>query len=102
MPRKKETLFDFLDEPNIQIMKNLRNSQLGYTDLMKLAPVSPGAFNKRLNDLINLGLVKARYNERERRPLYMLTPTGKRILELLEEIERVYREEIEEYQTSSK
>lgn len=32
----------------------------------------------------------------------MLTPTGKRILELLEEIERVYREEIEEYQTSSK
>lgn len=92
MPRKKEGLFDFLDEANVQILKNLKQTKMGYTDLMKSSPVSSGAFSQRINQLISLGLVKVDYDEKERRPLYTLTPTGKRILELLEEIERVYKE----------
>ena len=31
-----------------------------------------------------------------RNPVYILTPTGKKILELLEEIERVYKEGVSE------
>jgi len=92
MPRKREGLFDFLDEPNVNILKCLKERPHGYTELMKKSTVSSASFSGRLNELLELGLVKARYNERERRPLYMLTPTGKRILELLEEIERVYKE----------
>jgi DNA-binding HxlR family transcriptional regulator len=92
MPRKKEGLFDFLDEANIKIMKGLMNKDLGYTEIMRLSPVSAGAFSKRINQLINLDLVNVVYDQTERRPLYTLTETGRRILELLREIEGIYRE----------
>jgi DNA-binding HxlR family transcriptional regulator len=92
MPRKRVGLFDFLDEPNVVILKCLKEKPHGYTELMKKSTVSSGTFSDRLNELLELGLVKARYSEKERRPLYILTPTGRRILELLEEIEKVYKE----------
>ncbi|AGK61588.1 hypothetical protein Asulf_01612 [Archaeoglobus sulfaticallidus PM70-1] len=91
MPRKKEGLFDYLDEANVWILKNLKNKKLIYTELMKNSLVSSGAFSTRINQLINLRLVKVEYDQEKRRPFYSLTDTGKRILELLEEIERVHR-----------
>jgi len=92
MPKKKSGILDYLDEIAFEILKLMKDAEKRYSDLQKESPVSSGAFSTRINQLIELGLVKIRYDLTERRPLYMLTPTGKRILELLEEIKQVYKE----------
>ncbi len=92
MPRKKSGILDYLDETALEILRLMKDSEKRYSDLQKESPVSAGAFSTRINQLIDLGLVKVRYSMTDRRPLYTLTPTGKRILELLEEIERIYKE----------
>jgi DNA-binding HxlR family transcriptional regulator len=95
MAKRKQGLFDYLDETSIAILRLLKNDRKRHSELQKKSPVSPGAFSTRINQLIELRLVKVEYDQEERRPFYVLTNTGKRILELLEEIERVYKSKVD-------
>jgi len=103
MPRrKKESVLDYLDSYALKIMRAIeggeKDAEAFYSEVMKKTGLVRSNFNRRLNELLKLGLVKVSYvkdpnsNIRRPRALYSLTPTGKRILELLEEIERVYEE----------
>ena len=96
--REKEGILDYLDTYARRILKAIAENETPfYSELMKKTGLVRSNFNRRLNELLNLGLVKVTYvkdpnpNVRRPRALYSLTPTGKRILELLEEIEKVYR-----------
>lgn len=97
--REKESVIDYLDTYALRILKAVaEDGSSFYSEIMKKSGLVRSNFNRRLNELLDLGLVKVRYvedpnpNIRRPRALYSLTPTGKRILELLEEIERVYKE----------
>lgn len=95
MPRRKEHLLDYLDLVSLRILQSLREGIKTFSELDDASPLSTPNFDRRLNELINLGLVKETFimTEKKRaKKMYSLTPTGKRILELLEEIERVYKE----------
>ncbi|AIG98460.1 hypothetical protein AFULGI_00017010 [Archaeoglobus fulgidus DSM 8774] len=97
MPKKeKKSVLDYLDSYALQIMKPLKNGETTYSDLMIKSKLVRSNFNKRLGELLKLKLVRVAYSESKRRPFYSLTPAGKRILELLEEIERVYSEQVGE------
>ena len=95
--REKKSVLDFLDSYALSILKAIETEEY-YSEIMKKSGLVRSNFNRRLTELLNLGLVKVTYvkdpnpNVRRPRALYSLTPTGKRILELLEEIERVYKE----------
>ncbi|RLI75132.1 hypothetical protein DRP04_13825 [Archaeoglobales archaeon] len=93
MPRKKEHLFDFLDRPSYEILLALKSGSKGFNEIQKVSSLSVSNFNTRIDWLLELGLVKETLGGGKRkRKVYALTDTGKRILELLEEIERVYKE----------
>jgi len=96
MPRKKTELFDFLDAPGVKILKNLRKEgSLKYSDLLNLSGISKGNFNVRINAFLKkFHLVEIEYDYQSRRPLYKLTPLGLKVLEKLEEIEKIYEEEM--------
>ena len=63
-----------------------------WSDLEKVACGDKNSVSRRITDFLNLGLVKVEYNRRERRPYYSLTSKGLKILEILEKIEKVYRD----------
>jgi len=65
-----------------------------WTELEKIADGDKNSVSRRTDELLKLGLIKVEYNPKERRPFYSLTPTGRRILELLEEIAKVYEEKV--------
>jgi len=62
--------------------------------LKKIAEGDKNSVSRRTDELLKLGLIKVEYNPKERRPFYSLTPTGRKILELLEEIAKVYEEKV--------
>ena len=76
----------------IEILKALKNTNLRWNELMKSTELNSHTLSVRTRELIEAGLIVVRYDQVGRHPLYTLTPTGKRILELLEEIEKVYKE----------
>ena len=95
MPRKKEHLLDYLDFAALKILQTLKDGVKTFSELDEASPLSTPNFDRRLNELINLGLVKEVFKLTERgraKKMYSLTSMGKHILELLEEIEEVYRE----------
>ena len=95
MPKKRKEILDFLDSYALRILKPLKDGKATYSELMKNSGLVRSNFNTRLNELLKLELVRVEYDREERRPLYSLTSKGRRILEHLEEIERIYSEEIE-------
>jgi len=100
MPKREMmTIFDYIDTYALRILKAIASNESPfYSEIMKKSNLVRSNFNRRLNELLDLGLVKVEYvedpNPRVCRPraLYSLTPTGRRILELLKEIEKVYKE----------
>lgn len=95
MPRKKEHILDHLDLVSFRILQELREGFKTFSELDEIVPISTPNFDKRLQELLNLGLIKETLITTEKgrgKKVYVITPTGKRILELLEEIERVYKE----------
>ncbi len=93
MPRKKEHILDFLDFASLKILQALKESDLSFTKLNERAPLTTPNFNNRLTELIKLGLITEVLIESEKgrkKKVYSLTDKGRKILELLEEIERVY------------
>ena len=101
--RERKGILDFLDTYAFKILKVIADDDLAfYSKILQKSGLVRSNFNRRLNELLSLGLVEVRYvkdpnpNVRRPRALYSLTPTGKRILELLEEIEQVYREGVSE------
>ena len=93
--REKQHLFDYLDLPSYQILSALRSGTKTFTELASACSLSKSNFNERLEWLIVHGLVRetlVAVRKGRSKKVYTLTPTGKRILELLEEIERVYKE----------
>ncbi len=95
MPRKKEHILDYLDFVALKILEALKDEVKTFTELDEQTPLSTPNFDKRLDELIKLGLIKETLKLTERgrsKKVYSLTPTGRRILELLEEIEKVYKE----------
>jgi len=93
MPKKRKEIFDFLDSYALRILKPLKDGKKMYSELMKSSGLVRSNFNTRLNELLKLELIRVGYNKEERRPLYSLTSKGRRILEHMEEIERIYVEE---------
>ncbi|WP_048091645.1 winged helix-turn-helix domain-containing protein [Geoglobus acetivorans] len=101
--REKKGLIDYLDTYALRILKSIAEGENSfYSEIMEKSGLVRSNFNRRLNELLNLKLVKVEYvkdpnpNVRRPRALYSLTETGKRILELLEEIERVYKSGVSE------
>ncbi len=92
--RKKLGILDYLDTYAFLILRGIKNGKSTYSEIMEASNLVRSNFNKRLNELINLGLISytAGKEEGRRRTIYSLTDTGRRILELLEEIEKVYNE----------
>jgi len=91
--REKQHLFDFLDFPTYEILSPLKKGPKPFTELSKSCSLSKSNFNDRLEWLIKNGLIYETLINSEtgrKRKGYALTDTGRRILELLEEIERVY------------
>ncbi len=94
MARKKEHLFDYLDKKNIEILDLMRRYHT-YSELIRESGLTPSNFSARINRLIELKLVEIVYDMRRRRPKYMLTPVGEKVLELFKEVERIYKQEVE-------
>ncbi len=99
--REKKGILDYLDTYARKILKAIAENEMSfYSEVMKKTGLVRSNFNRRLNELLNLGLVQVTYvedpnpNVRRPRALYSLTPIGKRILELLEEIEEVHTENL--------
>lgn len=93
--REKQHLFDFLDLPTYEILSALKDNSKTFTELSKFCSLSVSNFNDRLDWLVAHGLVREELQPLRKgrsKKVYFLTPTGKRILELLEEIERVFEE----------
>ena len=74
----------------IEILKALREGNLRWSELMKVTGLNSHTLSVRTRELIDAGLIVVKYDQIGRYPLYTITTTGRRILELLEEIERVY------------
>ena len=92
MPKRRKDILDFLDSYAFRIMGSLRDDKKTYSALMKNSGLVRSNFNNRLVELLKLELIKVSYDEEMRKPFYSLTSRGRRILELLEEIKRVYYE----------
>lgn len=77
----------------VEVLRALKDGNLIWNELMKDSGLNSHTLSVRTRELMEAGLIAVRYDQIGRRPLYMFTATGRRILELLEEkIERVYRE----------
>jgi DNA-binding HxlR family transcriptional regulator len=92
MPKKRKEILDFLDSYALRILRPLKDGKETYSTLMKNSGLVRSNFNSRLNELLKLKLIRVEYDEEARKPLYFLTQKGRRILEHLEEIERIYSE----------
>lgn len=73
---------------NIDILKQLYNSRKFYTQLENAVKVSGRILSKRLKELIDGGLIKRKLME-NRRVAYSITEKGKRVIEKLQEIEKL-------------
>lgn len=99
MPRKRTDLLDFLDSVSYKILRKLKDGEKTFTELYEVSGLSKRNFDRRLGELIHLGIIIEVFSQTEtgrKKKKYALTPIGKRILELLEEIERVYKEGVSE------
>ncbi len=80
----------------IEVLKALKNSELGWKDLMEASKQNSHTLSARTKDLISAGLIKEELasdpESPRKRKVYTITDTGRRILELLEEIGRVHKE----------
>ncbi len=80
----------------VEILKALKNSELTWKELLKKSGQNSHTLSVRTKEFIEHGLIVEKLspipNSPRKKKVYALTPTGKRILELLEEIERVYKE----------
>lgn len=95
MPKKKEHILDFLDFAAFKILQALREKNMSFTRLNECTPLSTPNFNNRLTTMIRLGLVEERLQVTEKgrkKKVYAITEKGRKILELLEEIERTFRD----------
>jgi DNA-binding MarR family transcriptional regulator len=63
-----------------------------FNKIVELSGYDRGTVYRRLEEFVKLGLILKRYDLESKLLNYIITPTGKRILKLVEEIERVYRE----------
>jgi len=84
----------------VEILKALKDGPLSWNELLKKSNQNSNTLSYRTREFIQLklieeGLISVQDSPR-RKKVYILTSTGKKILELLEEIERVYREGVSE------
>ncbi len=84
----------------IEVLKALKNSKLGWKDLMDVSKQNSHTLSARTKELISAELIKEELapesDSPRKRKVYTITDTGRRILELLEEIEKVYGEGVGE------
>jgi DNA-binding HxlR family transcriptional regulator len=82
----------------IEILKALKDSELSWTELLKKSGQNSHTLSVRTKEFIEHGLIIEKLspipNSPRKRKVYALSPAGKRILKLIEEIERVCREGI--------
>jgi DNA-binding HxlR family transcriptional regulator len=78
---------------SLDILFTLKNGHKRWGELLEVVK-DKKTLSNRIRELADLGLVKVAFifDTPTGTRIYALTPTGKRILELLEEIERVYKE----------
>jgi len=100
VPRKRTELLDFLDSVSYLILQALIDGSKSFTELFNVSKLSKRNFDKRIKELIDLKLITEVLvlNEKtgRKKKKYALTDIGKRILNLLEEIEKVYTEGVKE------
>ncbi len=86
---------ELVDEKSLQILRILNNEPLQPTRIVEEVDFSESIVYRRLDKLRKWKLIREIASLTDKRKpikLYTLTPTGKRVLELLEEIERVLQE----------
>jgi|Deesub1362B_J571_1020462.scaffolds.fasta_scaffold14579_2 DNA-binding HxlR family transcriptional regulator len=78
---------------SLDILFTLRYGHKRWRELLEVVK-DKKTLSNRIRELAGLGLIKVTFifDTPTGTRIYMLTPTGKRILELLEEMERVYKE----------
>ena len=84
----------------VEILKALKDGPLSWNELLKKANQNSNTLSYRTREFIQLKLIEEELvsvqDSPRRRKVYVLTPTGKRILELIEEIEKAYNVRISE------
>ena len=90
----------------VEVLKALKEKPLSWNELLKKSNQNSNTLSHRTREFIQLGLISEELmqvpDSPRRKKVYTLTPTGKRILELLEEIERVYEEGVSEVEKFEK
>jgi len=82
-----------VDENILKILKILKNEEVRFTDLVN-AGINRTTLNRKLTALGRAGLVTFTKDFNTGSKAYKLTPLGLKILEKLEEIEKIYEEEM--------
>ena len=77
---------------SVDILRCLKKGPKRQIELIKETGLDKTIVWRRTKELGLAGLIKMEITITDRHPKFELTPTGRRILELLEEIERVYKE----------
>lgn len=83
------------DESTVKILKMLKNGMKKFTEFIN-GGVPRTTLDRRLKQLGVAGLIEFYRDFSTGKRGYKLTPLGLKILEKLEEIEKVYQEEMEE------
>ena len=80
----------------IRILKTLKSGGKRLMDIVKDTGLDKSTVWRRLEEFEKeLFLVEVEYNRELKAPIYKLTPYGLKVLSKLEEIERIYEEEME-------
>ena len=77
----------------VDLLKSIQEGKNQYKDFLTFMGV--GTINRRLRELINLGIIEHHFERKDRRnEWYTLTEKGKRILEAIIRLENIFDEEV--------
>ncbi|RLI81552.1 transcriptional regulator [Archaeoglobales archaeon] len=79
-----------------EILRALKNGPKTWSELEKIENMNSAKLKRRLEDLLGNNLIEVEviFNKPTGSKAYKLTPLGLKILEKLEEIEKIYEEEM--------
>lgn len=77
----------------VDLLKSIHKGKNQYKDFLTFTNI--GTINRRLKELIRLGIIKHHFERKDKRnEWYTLTEKGKRILEAIEKLEDAFEEEV--------
>ena len=76
---------------SIEILKSLKKSPKQQTEIIKETKLDKTIVWRRTKELGNLGLIEMEKSITQRRPIFKLTPLGKKIVKHIEEMEKEFK-----------